>query len=177
MKTDVTDGAPLRPFLPAPHWRSRHPRPARRLASSVLTEGCRRQVGPPPPSLLSPARPGPPLPPPPSRARFGDRGRAGSAGAPRVRPAGLGPRGAPGWSPGSAGRPGAPSGVGPEQPTRGPRPPSGSAEGTRGWAGRKRHGLLAHGSATKGREAKPGAFPAGTGRGSGRAERRGGGRG
>ena len=63
MKTDVKDGPPLRPSLPAPRWRSRHSRPARRLASSVLTEGCRQQLGPPPPSLPSPEKPGPPLPP------------------------------------------------------------------------------------------------------------------
>lgn len=164
------------------------PPPLPRLTSSILTEGCRWQVWPPPPPSppsLGEARPSSALSP--SQARYRTRGGTSSPESERragARPAGLAPRGAhdpgprrtrPGLS--LAPRESRARWIGPEQPPRGPRPGSRTGRAAAGAGGEGSAPAASSWLRLGGEGGQAGARRAGKRRGSRRAERRGSGRG
>lgn len=154
-KTVVTGpGLPREPFLLAPP--ARHPQPLGASLSSLLTEAAAggrspgRRLHPPP----SPGRPGPPRPL--SLPGWRGAGRAGSG--PGLGSAARRPR-LSGRARLGSGLCGPPRGSGRgrnRRPPAGRGTPPGPGGGGRGVGrrgrgrGRKRHGRLAHGSATEG---------------------------
>lgn len=157
------------------------PPPLPRFASSILTEGCRWQVWPPPPPSppsLGEARPSSALSP--SQARCRTRGGTSSPESERragARPAGLAPRGA--HDPGPRGRasPRLRGSPGPGGSGRSSRPAGrglgpGRVGRRRARAGKEAHRPLVRGFALEGKEARP--APARPGREEGAGGQRGG---